>query len=149
MQPLLKEYRPGEPTAPDLWAILELPSRGPRLHTLIHEGLPYAFFDRITRVLGMDKKDLSLHAGIPPATLARRAKAGRFTPEESDRLFALADILHAAQNLFEGDLAAASQWMAAPVLGLGSKAPVSMVTTRVDVEAVIDLIGRMEHGVVA
>jgi len=43
---------------------------------------------------------------ISKTTLARRAEAGRFSTEESDRLLALAVVLQAAGELFEGDVGA-------------------------------------------
>jgi uncharacterized protein (DUF2384 family) len=37
--------------------------------------------------------------------------------------------------------------MTTPVRGLGFKAPLSMLGTRVEAEALLDLMGRLEHGV--
>jgi putative toxin-antitoxin system antitoxin component (TIGR02293 family) len=49
--------------------------------------------------------------------------------------------------LFENDAVAVAQWMNSPILGLGSKRPLEMVGTRVETDAVLDLIGRLEQGV--
>ncbi|WP_274644671.1 type II RES/Xre toxin-antitoxin system antitoxin [Pseudomonas serbica] len=148
MQTQLKDYEPNPVTNNDIWQALGLPSRGPKLYQAIHDGLPYAVYDRIASVLMLDKKTLGLHANIAPATLARRSKAGKFSAEESDRLYAFAEVFHAAQVLFEGDIDATRKWMVTPVRGLGGKAPVSMLATRVETQAVLSLIGRLEHGVV-
>lgn len=147
MHESLKEYFPAQDAKQDIWQALGLPSRGPRLHQLIHEGLPYDFFDRLSEMLSLDKRSLAKHAQIAPATLSRRAKSGSFTADESDRLFAFAEVLNAAQGLFEGDLEAARKWIVKPVLGLSGKSPVSMLSTRVETNAVIALIGQLEHGV--
>jgi putative toxin-antitoxin system antitoxin component (TIGR02293 family) len=148
MQTQLQDYEPNPATHNDIWQALGLPSRGPKLYQAIHDGLPYGVYDSLASVLMLDKKTLGLHANIAPATLARRSKAGRFSAEESDRLYAFAEVLNAAQVLFEGDMDGARKWMVTPVRGLGGKAPVSMLSTRVETNAVLALIGRLEHGVV-
>lgn len=147
MNQSLKEYNPAPEAKQDIWQVLGIPSRGPRLHELIHDGLPYNFLDSLVLLLNLEKRSLTQYAQIAPATLARRAKSGSFTTEESDRLFAFAEVLHAAQGLFEGDLEAAREWMVKPVRGLGYKSPVSMLSTRVETNAVLALIGQLEHGV--
>ncbi|WP_154946901.1 antitoxin Xre/MbcA/ParS toxin-binding domain-containing protein [Pseudomonas fluorescens] len=42
---------------------------------------------------------------------------------------------------------AVSRWMTTPIRGLGSKATLAMLSTRVETEALLDLMGRLEHGV--
>jgi putative toxin-antitoxin system antitoxin component (TIGR02293 family) len=79
--------------------------------------------------------------------MARRVKAGRFNTLESDRLVALVAVFEEAFYLFENDVAAATGWMSTPVRGLGSKRPLDMINTRVEMNAVLDLIGRLERGI--
>ncbi|WP_460146735.1 type II RES/Xre toxin-antitoxin system antitoxin [Pseudomonas sp. S2_A02] len=127
--------------------ILGLPSRGTTLHDLIREGLPFEFFDRIASLLQLQRGVISKAICVSPATLARRAKAGRFNTVESDRLVALIGVLEEALSLFENDVATATEWMSTPVRGIGSKRPLDMISTRVETNAVLDLIGRLERGV--
>jgi putative toxin-antitoxin system antitoxin component (TIGR02293 family) len=49
--------------------------------------------------------------------------------------------------LFEDGVSAATKWMCSPVRGLGSRRPIDMLCTRVETNAVLDLIGRLERGV--
>jgi putative toxin-antitoxin system antitoxin component (TIGR02293 family) len=126
---------------------LGLPSRGIRLHDLVHEGLPFEFLERIASVLQMQRGDISKAICVSPSTIARRAKAGRLNTIESDRLVALIAVFENALTLFEDDVAAAKDWMSTPVRGLGSKRPLDMMRTRVETEAVIDLIGRLDRTV--
>jgi len=142
----IKEYQPG-PQIPSIWMTLGLPSRGARLHDLIHEGLPFEYLERIAGVLQVQRGVISKAICIAPSTLARRAKAGRFNAVESDRLVALVAVFEEALYLFEKDVAAATEWMSKPVRGLGSKRPLDMMRTRVETKAVSDLIGRLERGV--
>ncbi|MGF6222023.1 type II RES/Xre toxin-antitoxin system antitoxin [Pseudomonas sp. YL-218 TE3947] len=143
----IKEYQP-EPKIPQsIWMTLGLPSRGTRLHDLVHEGLPFEILERIASVLQMQRGDISKAICVSPSTMARRAKAARFNSLESDRLVALIAVFENALTLFEDDVAAATEWMSTPVRGLGSKRPLDMMRTRVETEAVIDLIGRLERAV--
>ncbi|MGA3797734.1 antitoxin Xre-like helix-turn-helix domain-containing protein [Pseudomonas fluorescens] len=143
----IKEYQP-EPQIPQsIWMTLGLPSRGTRLHDLIREGLPFEFLDRIASLLQVQRGDISKAICVSPATMARRVKAGRFNTLESDRLVALVAVFEEAFYLFENDVAAATGWMSTPVRGLGSKRPLDMINTRVETNAVFDLIGCLERGI--
>ena len=143
----IKEYQPRPQISQSIWMTLGLPSRGTRLHDLVREGLPLAFLDRIASLLQMQRGYISKAIGVPPTTLARRTKAGRFNTVESDRLVALIAVFEEALSLFENDVATATEWMSTPVRGLGSKRPLDMMRTRVETKAVFDLIGRLERGV--
>jgi putative toxin-antitoxin system antitoxin component (TIGR02293 family) len=74
-------------------------------------------------------------------------KSGRLNTSESDRLVALIALYEEAISLFESDTVAAVKWMSSPVQGLGLKRPLDMLGTRVEANAVLDLIGRLERGV--
>ncbi|RON56136.1 type II RES/Xre toxin-antitoxin system antitoxin [Pseudomonas frederiksbergensis] len=143
----IKEYQPGPQIPPSIWITLGLPSRGTKLHELVHEGLPFEYLERIASLLQVPRGDISKAICVSPSTMARRAKAGRFDTKESDRLVALVAVFEEALNLFENDKAAAAKWMSSPVRGLGSKRPLDMLGTRVGTKAVFDLIGRLENGV--
>jgi len=143
----IKEYQPGPQIPQSIWMTLGLPSRGTRLHDLIHEGLPFEYLERITSVLQVQPMIISKAICVASSTLARRAKAGRFNTLESDRLVALVAVFEGALCLFENDKAAATEWISSPVRGLGSKRPLDMLGTRLETKAVFDLIGQLEKGV--
>jgi len=145
----LERYQPPHDGAIDFWDRVGIPARGPRLHEVLHNGIPYAVFQRLARETHLEYKTLAEYIAIPPATLRRRGKAGRFNTEESDRLYRFASVLEATLNLFEDDADAAHRWLFHPVRGLGGKRPVDMVTTSGEAGAVLNLIGRLEHGVPA
>jgi len=56
-------------------------------------------------------------------------------------------VFEKALTLFEDDVTAATEWMSSLAQGLGSKRPLDMLRTRVETRAVVDLIGRLERGV--
>ncbi|MCX2901079.1 antitoxin Xre/MbcA/ParS toxin-binding domain-containing protein [Pseudomonas mandelii] len=143
----IKEYQPGPQIPQSIWMTLGLPSRGTMLHDLVREGLPFEYLARIASVLQVPRRVVSNAICMSPATMARRAKARRFNAVESDRLVALVAVFEEALFLFENDVAAAAHWLNTPVRGLGSKRPLDMMRTRVETEAVINLIGRLERAV--
>lgn len=68
------------------------------------------------------------------------------SPDQHDRYL---EVLDAAKSLFDGDLDAAMQWMSRSLKAFGGKAPAAMVATRVETDAIIELIRRLEYGFVA
>jgi putative toxin-antitoxin system antitoxin component (TIGR02293 family) len=141
------EYQPGPSIPGGIWETIGLPSRGERLYELIHQGLPFELLDQAASLLQKQRTEISRAICISRTTLARRAKAGRFSTAESDRLIALITVFGEALSLFETDSVAAAKWMSSPVQGLGLKRPIDMLGTRVEANAVLDLIGRLESGV--
>lgn len=95
----------------------------------------------------MGRNVISQAIGVSPVSLARRAKAGRFSTVESDRLVALIAVFENALTMFEDDVTAATEWMNSPARGLGSKRPLDMLRTRVEARAIFDLIGGLGRGV--
>ncbi|MHA6140938.1 antitoxin Xre-like helix-turn-helix domain-containing protein [Pseudomonas mohnii] len=131
----------------DFWAALRLPARETNLYELVHHGLSFELLDQLACLVQMSRADLSHAISVSPRALARRAKAGRFSTAESDRLVALIAVFEEALSLFEGDFTATRKWMDSPVRGLGLKKPLDMLGTRVEANAVLDLIGMLARGV--
>lgn len=149
MTALVREFTPALYTPPNLWQQLGIAERGPKLYQALHAGFSYSIFDKLSLVSMLDKKQLAQVCQLAPATLARRAKLGKFTQDESDRLHRFATVLVAANALFDQDMVATKRWLTEPVYGLGDKAPLDMLATSAETQAVLDLIGRLEHGVFA
>jgi len=150
MQGAIKEYRPKAVDRKEgFWQTLGLPSRGPTLHEALSEGIPYKVFTTLAAASGLESKELARYVAISPASLQRRAKAGHFKRDEGDRLYRFAEVYKSAVDLFEGDQKRANTWLLNPVRGLGGQRPVEMIATTAGAEAVLDLIGRLEHGVFA
>ena len=66
---------------------------------------------------------------------------------ENDESVRYAKILAAAVGLFGGNEREALRWLWNPVYGLGGKRPVDMLSNDADTKTVLNVIGRMEHGV--
>lgn len=147
--PTVREFSPRIYAKPSLWQQLGIAERGPKLYQALHQGFSYEVFDTLAALSTLDKKQLAAVCQLAPATLARRAKSGRFTQDESDRLYRFATVFAAATALFAGDAQATKRWLTEPVYGLGEQAPIDMLVTSAESQAVLDLIGRLEHGVFA
>lgn len=70
----------------------------------------------------------------------------RRTPEESARLGRIARVVRRAEMVFE-DAAAALRWVQTPNASLGEVSPLSLLHTEIGESAVLDALGRIEHGV--
>ncbi|MDP5141443.1 type II RES/Xre toxin-antitoxin system antitoxin [Rheinheimera baltica] len=146
---LVKEFTPQLYAGNTIWQQLGIAERGPKLYQALHNGFAYSVFERLALISALDKKQLASVCQLAPATLARRAKSGKFSQDESDRLFRFATVLVAATALFNDDMLATKRWLTEPVYGLGDKAPLDMLATSAETQAILDLIGRLEHGVFA
>ena len=113
----------------------------------LREGISYASLEKLRKSLGVSTQELAEAVRISPRTLARRRKAGRLQPDESDRLVRLARLFAAAVELYRGDPGGARTWMMRPSRALGGASPFAMARTEVGAREVEALIGRIEHGV--
>jgi putative toxin-antitoxin system antitoxin component (TIGR02293 family) len=96
---------------------------------------------------GVALSQLATVIGIPERTLARRRVSRRLTPEESERLLRISSVFEAAVDLFEGDAAAAVNWLNTPRRALGDRTPLAYARTEPGAREVENLIGRLEHGI--
>lgn len=53
----------------------------------------------------------------------------------------------AVLDLFHGDEKAAAHWLSTPCRALGNISPIDSIALTGDVQDVLDVIGRLEHGV--
>ena len=115
---------------------------------LIRGGLPAAAMDALARGTGLSKADIAVAIGIPERTLARRKQEGRLHAEESARLVRVARVVARAEEVFE-EPNTAMDWLRAANATLGGSTPLSLLDTDIGAEAVMNTLGRIEHGVFA
>ncbi len=92
-----------------------------------------------TRVLIMPAKVIR----IPSRTIARRKV---FKADESERILRVARVFHRTLEVME-DLERARNWFKNPKRALGEKTPFEYCDTDLGVNEVLNLLGRIEHGV--
>jgi putative toxin-antitoxin system antitoxin component (TIGR02293 family) len=119
----------------------------PDLIREVTRGFPYQTLTAFETNSGVSLPSLAELIGIPERTLARRKAAGRLAPEESERLLRLSFLFDRSVELFEGDVAAAMQWLATPQRTFENKTPLQYARTEIGAREVENLIGRLEHGV--
>lgn len=99
----IKEYDPVESVQADIWAMIGLPARGAELHKLVHQGLPFVFYQRLAVILDVPESELRQYLCISPATISRRAAAAaaaRLNTTESNRLCSLVGLDGVPQQSF-------------------------------------------------
>lgn len=132
----------------DIWAAVRVSLPGNELHDFPRRQISYSSFQALADLLCVDEKTLGMYLGISAETLVKRAKTGLFSVRESTRLDALITVVQSSVELFEGDVEAAATFLRSPSRAFNSKAPLEMLDAGGDASAVIDLIGRLEHGIV-
>ncbi|ETS29272.1 toxin-antitoxin system antitoxin component [Photorhabdus temperata] len=146
----MRNYIPIEKAATNaLWRFVGLPAeRGLDLTRFLQNGLPLNVIDNLHEWSEMSKSDILRIAGINERNIARRRSAGcTLNANESERIARFIRVFDAAVCLFDGDKQAAYEWLNNPVKGLGYVAPVSLIATESGAIDVLDLIGRLEHGI--
>jgi len=84
---------------------------------------------------------------IPARTLARRKNTELpLSAAESERFLRFIRILARAEEVL-GERAAALTWMRTPNNSLGSVSPEEILDTDIGATAVLDALGRLQHGV--
>ncbi|OXR38665.1 hypothetical protein PSJE_00080 [Pseudomonas jessenii] len=131
----------------DIWVTVNLPTPGTELHDVIRRRMPFPSFRFLAEMLCIDEDLLGKRMGISSELLSNATTVGFFPLWESRRLYGLIVALQASCELFEGDVQAAGAFLRSPLRCFNSKAPLEMLITEEGASAVIDLIGRLEHGI--
>ena len=113
---------------------------------VVREGIRAKALDAVAANLGLARSEVAEHLGIAERTLARRRKTGMLTTEESGKLVRLARIARRAAEVFE-DRDLGVGWLKRPNRALGGERPLDLLDTEIGAENVLDVLGRIEHGV--
>ena len=118
-----------------------------QLVDLLRAGLPYTAFESATEHLSVSVEELSRALGLKLRTLARRRHESRLSQTESERTLRLARVFARASEVL-GTSTAAREWFRMPNGALGGRPPLGLLDTDVGSGAVLDVLGRIEHGVI-
>lgn len=111
----------------------------------LKRGLPAQGWATLVSTLGTNEKELAEVVQIPTTTLARRKKAGRFTAEESERLFRMARLVAQARRVFRTEDGVA-RWFNKPNQALGGASPLEYASTPIGAEEVERVLERILDG---
>ncbi|MCF6258469.1 MAG: DUF2384 domain-containing protein [Gammaproteobacteria bacterium] len=144
------EKKPPASTSVELFAQLGMVRRGQSgLINQIKRGFPVSVIDKIITELDISQGELLEIISLPSATLTRRRSEKRLNPKESDRIYRVARVYRSVLQLFEGDKEAARSWLREPAKAFSGDTPLHHLNTEAGADEVQDLIGRLEHGVIA
>lgn len=116
--------------------------------SMSRRGVSSSTVDKITDFMDITQKELSNVLAIPERTLVRRKGAEMLPSDESGKLVRMARVIERAEGVFE-DQDAARDWLKSANTSLSGETPMSMLDTEFGAEAVMDTLGRIEHGVFA
>ena len=112
----------------------------------VRRGLPYSVVEALADAIG-SRQELAQAVGMPASTLARRKRAGRLTPAESDRTVRIARVVDMSHALMRGDIDTARRWLTTPHGLLDGESPLQRASTETGARDVEQLVGRLRHGV--
>lgn len=122
-----------------------LPRSDSGWHEIVEAGLSYRSFAALAKTSALGDVELAAHIGIPKSTLARRRKSGRFSVDESDRIYRTARIFSLARAAL-GDPKSVAEWLREPSDALGGAAPLGLLRTDAGAREAEAVLGRFLFG---
>jgi len=114
---------------------------------IIREGLPVSIFSSLCDLLDLSEAKAAKELRIAVRTIARRKQNGeRLNPYESESVLRLAYVVAAGTDVL-GSEENAKKWLVAENRALGGKPPITLLDTGIGFQDVVDVLGRIEHGV--
>ena len=112
----------------------------------IKAGLPAGIVDALCRELDISRKELARVAGVAERTLNRKIQEGRLNADQSERFNRMAQMLNRTIEVL-GSQEQAVRWLKTPRAYFGGKPPLDFADTELGSREVLNLLGRVEHGV--
>ena len=146
----LSVYQPSTQasSAHTLMTTLNIPQDPLSAHLWFIAGVAPGIIHRLAELMNTDSGLICRLAGISRSTVARKLRIGApLSISQGTRVYGVVQALDAVLSLHEHDTTRAISWLSRPAWGLGGIAPAEVLTTQMGVLAVVDLVGRIEHGV--
>lgn len=143
-------YHPGETVASanDVFSSLSIPIDSLGAHLWIVAGVAPSIIHRVAELMSTDVGLICRLAGISRSTVARKIKTGALlSTSQGARVYGVVQALDAVLSLNKQDTTKTLSWLERPAWGLGGVAPATLLNTPMGVQAVVDLVGRIQHGV--
>ncbi len=117
------------------------------LVAVVRKGAPFGWLSSVADKLGLSLEATAPVVGMAPRTLARRKLSGQLDPQESERVLRVAKAIARATAVL-GTAEKARAWLKRENRALRNVAPITMMDTDLGAQAVDDVLGRIEHGIV-
>ncbi len=115
---------------------------------LIREGIPYPALQHFQEKFAPMGFELEAFMGLESRINGNVADSFRLPSIASDRLYRLARLFIIATKVLEDEKSGA-EWLKRPQWGLGGRLPVEVVFTEIGAKEVENLLGRIDHSVLA
>ncbi len=125
---------------------IEHPGSPERWDDLVQAGVAKKVLEDLARTLEMNPADLAPQLHVSARTLRRYDAKKNLPREASERLLLLVRVYQRACEVIK-DPARAATWIKRPNRALEGKSPLEMMESIFGAERVMDLLGRIEHGV--
>jgi len=116
---------------------------------IIREGLPSEVIMSVVKSSEVSEEVIYKSLRIAKRTAARRkAKSARLKASESELIYRFSRVLVYAKEVF-GNKSKAREWSLAENTALNGERPIDLLDTGIGFEDVMDVLGRIELGVVS
>ncbi len=118
------------------------------LSVLAEKGLPkqsLVFFLRKSR---LDEKRVFRYLDVTKRTLDNYKPEERMRLYISDRLIHLAELYAKGKELFNG-IDGFTEWLNLPSIDLEGEKPIDQIHSRKGIDELLEILGRIEHGILA
>ncbi|MFM5131368.1 antitoxin Xre/MbcA/ParS toxin-binding domain-containing protein [Aeromonas veronii] len=127
---------------------LNIPQDPLSAHLWIVAGVAPGIIHRLAELMNTDSSLICRLAGISRSTVARKLRIeAPLSISQGARVYGVVQALEAVLFLHRNNTARALSWLHRQAWGLGGVAPATLLTTDMGVQAVIHLVGRIQHGV--
>jgi putative toxin-antitoxin system antitoxin component (TIGR02293 family) len=134
----------------DIFISLDIPRDPLRAHLWINSGVEPGILHQLVTLISSDINTICRLAGISRNIVSRKLKiVTPLNPQQGARVYGVIQALDAAISLHEGDLYMAMLWLNTPSKALGGEKPANILTTSMGVQAIIDHVGRIKHGIIS
>lgn len=114
---------------------------------LLNNGVPRSNFANVARKIAcVPEKELAEVAGLSQRTISRMKPDQLLPPQNAEVIISILRTWGRAVEVFE-DEDTARTWLKTPLIILDGKTPLEATGNRFGAELVLDLLGRIEHGV--
>lgn len=111
------------------------------------EGVQRAIFAKVAKEIAMiPEKELAQISGLSQRTISRMSDDQLLPQQSAEVIISIMRTYQRAVEVFESE-DTAHKWLKTSLPVLGNQTPLQAVSNRFGAELVLDLLGRIEHGV--
>lgn len=111
------------------------------------EGVQRAIFAKVAKEIAMvPEKELAQISGLSQRTISRMSDDQLLPQQSAEVIISIMRTYQRAVEVFESE-DTARKWLKTSLPVLGNQTPLQAVSNRFGAELVLDLLGRIEHGV--